>query len=75
MSVKENIQKLAKKYKITAKITDIDKLAKSYNKLSDANVKIDTTEQLIINLRRAGHISAKESINLHTKYILDNHGL
>lgn len=71
MTIAKAIIELAQKHNIEPVVTEIDRLARQFNRLSDAEVEIDDIQQLMVNLERAGYLTSKEATNLHLQYILE----
>jgi len=72
MTIEQTIRELAHKHHITAQRTPIDDFADDINRLSDAEVKLDEVEQLIVNLRRSGMITSKQLTEFQTQYIIES---
>jgi len=72
MTIEQTIRKLAHSHNITAQRTPIDDFADDINRLSDAEVKLDEVEQLVINLAREKVITSKQMIEFHAQYIIEN---
>ena len=60
---------LAKKYKISYQLSPLDIFGNAVTRLSDDRVIQDDVRDLIIALKRAGKISARELITLNTNYL------
>ncbi|EJF89147.1 hypothetical protein [Bartonella tamiae] len=72
MTIETKIYELAKKFNVTAYVTELDKLADKYSELSDAEVEFSVTEQLILNLCREGYITGDEMRDYHLQYLKES---
>ena len=68
-SAKEEILALARKHGVTYQPTAVDDLADTITRLAGDDVELDEPAQLLIALKRAGHITSAESARLHGDYL------
>ena len=68
-SVRRRIHDLAAKHGVVYAATAIDQLANAHARLSDNDVTLDETENLVTALERAGVITDEEGRRLHSAYI------
>jgi hypothetical protein len=69
LTAKQQIDLLADRHKIAYHHTQIDELADTYSRLSDAEVELDETELLLLELDRAGILTGKDNGLLHLQYL------
>ncbi len=74
-SVRQYIHDLAARHGVIYQQTALDQLSDAYARLSDSDVELDETENLITALRRAKVISDDEGSDLHDAYIRGDLGL
>jgi hypothetical protein len=67
--IKSDIRALAERHRITYRPTGTDKLAHHINRLVGDDVIFDETEQLLVALQRAGHLSRTEAVLLQADYL------
>ncbi len=67
--IKATIRALAERHRITYRPTDTDELAHHITRLAGDDVVFDETEQLLIALQRAGHLSRTEAVLLQADYL------
>ena len=63
------IHALAEQHKVTYKQTATDVLADHITRLSGDDVALDETQLLLLELRRAGHISSPDAMRLLGAYL------
>lgn len=63
------IRALAQQHQVTYIETPNDVLAHHITRLSGDDVELDDTEQLLVALQRAGHISRAEVVRLQAAYL------
>jgi DNA topoisomerase IA len=63
------IQNLAEQNCVTYRVTDSDRLAHHITRLAGDVVELDSIEQLLIGLQRAGRIDRKLMIRLQARYL------
>jgi hypothetical protein len=68
-TAKQQIDLLAAQHDITYNKTQLDDLADTYSRLSDAEVELDETELLLLELDRAGILTGKDNGLLHLQYL------
>jgi hypothetical protein len=73
--VRQRIHDLAAKHGVVYVRTTLDTLADAHARLSDSEVALDETENLITALQRAGILSANDATDLHDAYICGDLGL
>jgi hypothetical protein len=69
LTAKQQIDLLAEQHRITYHHTQLDELADTYSRLSDAEVELDETELLLLELDRAGILVGKDNGLLHLQYL------
>jgi hypothetical protein len=73
--VRQRIHDLAAKHGVVYVRTTLDTMADAHARLSDSEVTLDETENLLIALRRAGIIDDDTHGDLHDAYIRGDLGL
>ena len=68
-SVRRRIHDLAAEHGVVYAATAFDQLANTHARLSDNDVTLDETENLVTALERAGVITDDEGRRLHSAYI------
>jgi len=63
------IHDAARRYGVTFAEAPVDTFANAVSRLSDADVQLDETEQLLLALARAGVVSGTQSFALHAAYL------
>jgi hypothetical protein len=74
-SVRQRIRELAAAHGVAYTQTAFDRLAHDHARLSDNDLTLDETENLITALERAGVITDDEGWKLHGLYLRDDLGL
>ena len=69
LTAKQQIDLLAAQHDITYRRTQLDDLADTYSRLSDAEVELDETELLLLELDRAGILTGRDNTLLHARYL------
>ena len=69
LTAKQQIDLLAAQHRITYHHTQLDELADTYSRLSDAEVELDETELLLLELDRVGILTGKDNGLLHLQYL------
>lgn len=65
----EEILDLARHFKVTYELTDLDEFGNAITRLAGNDVLLDEPELLALALARAGHISEAEADRLHGAYL------
>lgn len=68
------IRDAARRREISASETAVDTFAAAVSRLSDAGVRLDETEQLLLALERAGVVNDTQSFALHAAYLRQRRG-
>ena len=63
------IRDAARRRDISASETAVDTFAAAVSRLSDAGVRLDHTEQLLVALERTGIVDEKQGFALHASYL------
>lgn len=63
------IRNLAKKHNVTAKATDLDRLADSFTRLVGDNADQDEIGMLLVHLTQRGVLSGPQCLELRHKYL------
>ena len=66
---KTAIRAMAERHHVAYRPTDTDDLAHHITRLSGDDVVFDETEQLLIALQRAGHMSRTEAVLMQADYL------
>jgi hypothetical protein len=69
LTAKQQIDLLATQHGIVYQQTQLDDLADTYARLSDAEVELDETELLLLELDRAGILAGHDNGLLHLQYL------
>lgn len=62
------IHKLAQKHNITHQHSPLDRWADNISRLSDAEVELDETQWLLVELNRAGILTGRDNMLLGVRY-------
>lgn len=62
------IHQLAQDHNISHQETPLDRWANNISRLSDAEVQLDTTQWLLVELNRAGILTGRENMSLGMRY-------
>jgi hypothetical protein len=68
-SAKDEILALASRHGVTYKPTQLDKLGNAITRLAGDDIELDEPAQLLLALRRAGHLTGVEATRLHGAYL------
>lgn len=68
-SIANEIRKLARAHKVTAKRDSVSRMAACITSLSGDTVVLDPIEQLLVNLKRKDVISTSELLALQVRYL------
>jgi hypothetical protein len=68
-SARDQILVLARKHGVSYNPTVLDVLGNAMSRLADNDVHLDEPAQLLLTLRRDGHISHAEAARLHAAYL------
>lgn len=68
-SIANEIRKLARAHKVTAKRDSVSRMAACITSLSGDTVVLDQIEQLLVNLKRKDVISTSELLALQVRYL------
>jgi hypothetical protein len=68
-STAAHIRELAAQHHVTYVRTQSDLLADHMTRLADDAVQPDEIECMLVALHRAGHLSRRELVHLHVKYL------
>jgi hypothetical protein len=65
----KKIQQLAHQHGIIHQHSQLDEWGDKISQLSDAEVQLDETQWLLVELNRAGILTGKENMLLHNQYL------
>ena len=68
-NAEQAIRALAEKHKVAYRETATDVLGHHITRLAGDDVVLDEPAQLLLALRRAGHISSADAARLHGEYL------
>lgn len=68
------IRDTARRRDVSASETAADTFAAAVSRLSDAGVRLDHTEQLLLAIERAGIVNEKQGFALHAAYLRQRRG-
>ena len=69
VSVANQVRKLARDHKVTAKRDGMSRMAVSITRLAGDVVELDAIEQLLVNLKKKGVLSKSEILALQGRYL------
>ena len=69
VSVANQVRKLARDHKVTAKRDGMSRMAVSITRLAGDVVELDASEQLLVNLKKKGVLSKSEILALQGRYL------
>ena len=69
VSVANQVRKLARDHKVTAKRDGMSRMAVSITRLAGDVVELDNIEQLLVNLKKKGVLSKSEILALQGRYL------
>lgn len=70
----QRIQQLAHQHGIIHQHSQLDEWGDKVSQLSDAEVQLDETQWLLVELNRAGILTGKENMLLHNQYLQECKG-
>ena len=68
-SIAAQVRQLAEAHNITAEPDNMSRMAAAITRMADDVVKLDTTEQLLVNLKKKGILSKSEILVLQGCYL------
>ena len=74
-TARDKIHQLAQDHNISHQETPLDRWADNISRLSDAEVQLDATQWLLVELNRAGILTGKENMLLGMRYFEERNGI